>query len=273
MPPIADIPLAFDLTSLDERCDEIMNRIYCDTTPPRALPIDLTFRVLTANDSFTERRNVMAGYRWHRLTSLFLAQNPDRSLELFDFILAQDDGLSSIRTGSYSSQIADKIAESHPQEVWERVANVLLTGDSHTRFVVTHWLGDSGFEDRPQFGAIRLFPVNQIITWIEQDRDNRLWKIFSALPKTLDDIYGGQLTRLMIEKNEQNENFCNSLCTYFTTGGWSGPESAYLGRKRDEARRWYSEIPSLSVQRWLSKYIDHLSQRITAAEIQEERGY
>lgn len=56
-------------------------------------------------------------------------------------------------------------------------------------------------------------------------------------------------------------------------GGWSGLESNYLSRKRDLARKWMSEFPSAKVQLWLGRYIEYLSNRIEAAQIDEEREF
>lgn len=101
---------------------------------------------------------------------------------------------------------------------------------------------------------------------------DRAWKILRCLPKTLDESRGGKLTELFIESFGEDE-LGNSLIGHFWTGGWWGPESQYLARKRDKAREWILEIKSGKVLAWLYRYIEYLNQRIPEAELREERGF
>ena len=101
----------------------------------------------------------------------------------------------------------------------------------------------------------------------------RLWLIQDVLPITLNEDDGGTLTRLFIEEFCDDESIANGVCVHFHMGGWSGPESIYLSKKRDSARLWISEIQSPKIQVWLGKYIDYLNNRIEQCQIREEREF
>jgi hypothetical protein len=96
--------------------------------------------------------------------------------------------------------------------------------------------------------------------------------LLRCLPKTLDESKGGKLTRLFLQKFGDSE-LGGTLMVHFWTGGWSGPESEHFTAKRDEARRWVSEVKSGKVVAWLYRYMEALNELIARAEIREERGF
>ncbi len=106
-----------------------------------------------------------------------------------------------------------------------------------------------------------------------QDPQNRAWKLIRCLPKTLNEDEGGKLTKLFLEAFGDDEELSGSLIGHFWTGGYSGPESANLERKRDKARQWISETKSGKILSWLYRYIENLTKMIKKAEIEEERRF
>lgn len=251
---------------------DILHGVYCDKKSSEPLPVELTYDVLTANEFMSSENNVMHGYHWGVVAKKFVAEQPSQALNLLKFIVTRMERLSGIRNVSEPSQVADEIVKEHPHEAWQIISAALENKDAH-RFNITHWLGDGGFEDQPDLGAIRFLDVNDLIYWVDEKREDRLWLILHMLPKTLDDTPGGRLTRTFLERYGSDERLGQSLISHFWTGGWWGPESKYLQRKRDTARRWLGEISSPTIQLWLSKYIDYLGERISAAEISEEREF
>lgn len=139
---------------------------------------------------------------------------------------------------------------------------------------VLGWLSDEiGFEEDAKENAIRYFDPAVVLAWVAEQPEKRIRLIGRCLPKTLDFDEGGILTRLFIEAYGDDEEIRYFLISHFWGGGWTGPESAYLMRKRDKARKWVSEIRSDKIQTWLSMYIDALTKDIIRAEINEERRF
>lgn len=255
-------------------CIQLVQDYYFDKGSTGDFPEDLIFKVLTAAPS-NDNHDQMYGFYWDIIAKKFLKKHPNRNMDLFKDITSDMGRISRYGSTDYIANIADEIVKEHPQETWGIVSE-LLVSESKNRYELVFWLGDTtGFGDSPKHGAIIYMPAQDIINWINADVDVRRWLIQEVLPKTLDEDEdtGGQLTRLFIEEFCDDDSITRSLCGHFHMGGWSGPESLYLSKKRDTARRWMSEIPSTKIQVWLGKFIDYLSNRIETSKIQEEREF
>lgn len=239
----------------------------------RDYPEEVVIRLLKAEGAFDKDADTMVGYHWHNIAKGFMEKYPTRNLELFSVILANMHNLSGLRQMSYPSQIADNIAQTHPADTWELVTAHIERDDENGYYVLS-WLSEGfSFGDEYNGGAIRYFNPDVIMAWVAKQPDKREPLIRHCLPKSLDVDDGGALTRLFIDIYGDKEDTAHALISHFWTGGWSGPESAYLMRKRDKARGWVSEIRSDKIQAWLTMYIDYLNKRIVAAEIEEERRF
>lgn len=237
---------------------------------PKHLPENLAFRLITSAAMLQKEVDSMSGHRWHEIAERFRKQYPKRDIELFSAIIGNVHNLSRIRSMSYPSQIADEIVKDHPHETWKIISSA-LEADSENRYYILSWLGDEmAFDERPGRGAVRYIDPDEIMHWIKERPDERARPFCEALPKTLD-ANDGTLTREYIEAFASNERIAGLLMAHFWTGGWSGPESEYLSRKRDKARQWLSQTTTPNVQDWLSRYIQDLSGRIESARISEER--
>ena len=252
-------------------CTRLVYDYYFDEGGSEDFPESLVFDVLTRL-TLTEADNLMVMSRvMSEIARGFLQKHPNRKIDLFKEITRNMRRISRY-VNTDIANVADNIVKDHPRETWETVSEFLVS-ESENRYKLIHWLGDTGSEDRPKHGAINHMPAEDIIDWIKADVDGRRRLIQRVLPKTLNENADGRLTRLFIEEFCGDDHVASSLFGHFYTGGWSGPESDYLSRKRDAARQWLKEIPSVKIQLWLGKYIDYLNGRIEVAKIREEREF
>ena len=248
------------------------NKDRNNNPPPSIFPEDLVFKVLTAKTT-DNNHNQMYGYYWDVIARKFLNQHPDRKIELFENMMIDAGRISRHGTTKYIAEIADEIVEEYPDETW-KITSELMVSDTKNFYELIFWLGDrGGFDDEKIHGPINKMPALDIIKWIKEDVENRLWLIREVLPKTLNEDEGGTLTRLFIEEFCDDESIANGVSVHFHMGGSTGPESIYLSQKRDAARLWLSEIHSPKIQVWLGKYIDYLNNRIEQCQIREEREF
>lgn len=252
-------------------CIQLVQNYYFNKKPSSEFPERLVFEVLTAAPP-TEKQDHRYGYCWGKVAENFLKRHPNQSITLLTEILTSRRRISHYGNSDYIAKTADKIVIAYPKESW-KIVSELLASKIENRYEIICWLGDTGFEDTPHKGTISYMPAKEIINWIKEDLEERLWLIREILPKTLDQNAGDQLTYLFIEEFCDDDKMASSLFAHFHMGGWSGNESNYLARKRDSARRWMSEISSIKIQLWLGKFIDYLNNRIEVAQIQEERGF
>lgn len=252
---------------------EITDRYFINGKIKRKCSEQLLYRLLTSHGFFEKDSDTMLGYHWNNIAKMFMEQYPARHLELFSVILANMHNLSGLRQMSYPIQIADAIAQTHPANAWELVT-AHIEHDNENGYYILNWLSDEiSFDDEHKGNAIYYFDPTVVMAWVAEKPEKRIRLIRHCLPKTLDISEGGALTHLFIDRYGKNEDTAHDLIFHFWTGGWSGPESVYLMRKRDKARKWVSEISSDNIQAWLSMYIDYLTKRIVAAEIEEERRF
>jgi len=252
---------------------ELTDRYFIESKSKRICPEKLLFRVITSLGCFVKDSDTMLDYHWGKVAKLFMDQYPERHLELFSVILENMHNLSGLRQLCHPSQIADNIAQAHPAAAWAIVTSHIERDDENGYYVLS-WLSDEmGFEEDAKGNAIRYFDPTVVMAWIAEKPEMRVLLIGHCLPKTLDIDDGGTLTRLFIDAYGDDEEIRRYLISHFWGGGWTGPESAYLMRKRDKARKWVSEIRSDKIQAWLSMYIEALTKDIIRAEINEERRF
>jgi len=254
-------------------CIEHFYSFYIRKEKALSLPEEITFSLLSSPFSGDSDDSNMGDYYWGNVAEKFLEKYPFRAMDLFASILSREDRLSPIGTSQYISQVADNIVGIHPSESWKIISNKLEGEYSTKQFEITNWLGDSGFGKGARKEPISLIPADEIISWIDEDKEKRLHTVSSMLPQTLSVEEGGMLTKLFIEKYCGDESIVNSVISHFCSGMWSGPVSIHYSEKRDAARKWFGETDSSEVQQWLGKYIDRLSDSIEEEQIREERKF
>jgi predicted XRE-type DNA-binding protein len=237
----------------------------------RPIPRERPLRALVASANALGHREPMRDFYWGRLAKLFVHAHPQDATSLLDAALTSVE-LSSLMN-SEASKVLIEILKAKPLESWQAIAS-LLKGEAIGSFRVAHWLSGEVFEERQtEPSPAAYFPVEAVINWIKEDPAARATRALQFLPKTLDPGLGGRLTERFIEEFSGNQNIAGGLTGHFWAGGWSGPRSAYLERKRDSARHWLSAAKSHAVQSWLSEFIAGLSADIESAKIGEERGF
>lgn len=236
-----------------------------------ALPPKLTLESLCAAAYAKNNRNSMRGFYWGRVAAAFLKANPSDQFALLETILAS--GLLSGHRGSDAQKIAEEVLKASPSEAWKVITGRLASGDP-TRYDLLGWLSGELFGQKSnEWPPASLLPVEEVIGWAREDPERRAWKVMQILPKTVIPAKGGELTARFIEEFGNLDQMAGTLCAHFWAGSWSGPESLYLEKKREAARRWLSESVSTEVQDWLSKFISQLTADIERAKIREEREF
>ncbi len=242
---------------------------YFSQSSSADFPEELVFEVLALHPEAEDRHSITLG-DWKRIAKRFIKKHPMRSVDLLNDILRSMRQISMYNR--LLVEIADEIVRDRPSESWKIISETLVLRPED-RLTVIHWLADTGFENMPRPSAANYLPAEKVLRWLKEDPEKRQRLILEILPKTLDQETGGKLTRLFIEEFCDDDRMASSLFVHFHMGGWTGPESDYLSRKRDAARQWLKGISSVKIQVWLGKYIDHLNGLIEGSEIREEREF
>jgi hypothetical protein len=244
---------------------------FFDKEEPRSCDEGLLFKLITHPYFFKRDKNEHHHYAWYEVTKGFRRRFPNRDVDVFNVILSSGNDLG-IRHSNYPAQIADAIARDHPDDAWAIVSRKLELNDQRSVWLQIWVGGGVSFGDAKFAGPVTVFNPESVMGWVRENPEERAQRLLPCLPKTLDENRGGKLTRLFVE-SFGDRRLGDSLIGHFWTGGWSGPQSAYLAGKRDEARNWISKIKSGKVLTWLYRYIDYLNDAIAQAETSEEREF
>mgnify|MGYP002040169521 FL=1 len=235
---------------------------------------EFVFDVISKNIPGERHPNTMRSYHWRNVCLKLIKWDVTSALSLLDVVLS---GMGKVYRLSYDSNIvalANELVRTDPSGSWKIVSTHFEKTLPKWRSDLFSWLkgGLSGFDEKVQSGAIADLPMSEIIKWIEIDRIVRAPLIARSTLGTLDDEHGGRLTRVLLSRYGYLESVQSGISATFHSGGWSGPASAYLKRKRENFRRWLASGFEIEITQWIEGEIEYLDRRIQEEEIIEERS-
>ena len=116
-----------------------------------------------------------------------------------------------------------------------------------------------------------MLPVDLIISWIDIDPVARAGLIGHCVPGTLDLEAGGKISTALIAKYPSIDGVKSGIGAAFHSGGWTGPTSLHLKRKREKLRDWLTRGFAFEVNQWIESELEYIDKNIEREEIAEER--
>ena len=234
---------------------------------------DFVFGVVTAGIHFEERLDTMHAYHWNRVCEKLIAHDPEKALPLLDVLLQQMGSNYRLSYDSYVKSLAKSLCRMSPTEAWGIVASHLLSSAPEWRGDILNWLKDGfgSFDEREIAPPIAEFPLQLILNWIAQDPEERASMIAHFAPSSLDDEFGGALTRALLMNYRNYDGVVIGISCNFHSGYWVGPRSQHLRSRRDRFRNWLNKGFDAHVMSWIENEIIDMDREIEAAEISEER--
>jgi hypothetical protein len=251
---------------------ELLDSSPFDDTSP--FTSDFVFGVVSGSLPDDESWDVMRGYHWKNVCAKLIHWDAGKILPLLDTLLV---GMRTNYQLSYDFNIApfaDELVQADPAGAWTIVKAHIEETLPKWRRDLLHWLkgGISTFDEKESNGPIVDLPVPEILEWIEKDPEPRAVLIAHATPASLDHDQGGLLTRELLARYGQFDGVQNGISATFHSGGWTGPASSYLKKKREKLRRWLAADFEYEVVQWIEAKIEDLDRSIEREEIDEERS-
>jgi hypothetical protein len=215
----------------------------------------------------------MSGYIWKKVCNKLIKWDASYAMPLLDALFTEMGKEYRLSYDSYVGTLANELASMDTSGTWSLLVKHFEATLPKWRSDLLSWLqgGMMRFDQEKNYSPIADLPITEIFLWIEQDIENRAALIAHAAPPTLDDEGGGQLTRELLTRYYSIDGVSNGISAIFHSGGFTGPRSQHLKRKRDMLRTWLSVGFQYEVTQWVEGELDELGQSIEAAEIAEER--
>jgi hypothetical protein len=216
----------------------------------------------------------MRGYYWKNVCSKLIKWDASRTLPLLDALLTEMGKVYRLSYDSDVVSLANELVLADPTGAWNIVKAHFEESLPKWRGDLFQWLkgGLAGFDEKEPRGAIAELPVTEILEWIEEDPERRAALMAHAASPTFDDEHGGRLTRELLYRYGQFGGVRNGISAAFHSGGWTGPTSAHLKRKREKFRRWLAAGFEIEISQWIEAEIEYLDRNIEREEIDEERS-
>lgn len=216
---------------------------------------------------------------WIETLERFIEQHPEKFTFFLDKFIEFLEGKSYSDISHQEKNIRRAlfyITKMDPDEVWNRIKNVLLPVRDPRSSFLAHWL--SGGIDK--ISPLTLFNPDDIWDWVEEDVEERAPYLASFIPAILfhseDDSC---LTREFLMKYGNIENVRRSFSINFfnssgiiTSSKTYPPSMTYKSRK-ESLIEFSKDEEDTNVKKWISEYIsNYINRDIRRAEIEEERG-
>lgn len=251
---------------------ELLDSIPFNASSP--FSSEFVFGVVSRFIPGEESRNVMGSFHWKNVCLKLIKWDPSSSLLLLNAMLTE---MGKVYRLSYDADVVlltNEIVCANPTGAWEIVKTHFEEALPKWRDDLFSWLkgGLSGFDEEEPRGAIADLPVPEILEWIEEDPASRAALIAHAALGTLDENKGGRLTRELLYRYGQLKGVQSGISATFHSGGWVGPTSAYLRRRREKLRQWLAAGFEIEVMQWIEEEIEYFDRNIEREEINEERS-
>lgn len=234
---------------------------------------DLVLDVLSRTLPNDDNHDVMRGYHWKQVGEKLIKWQPASANPVLDMLLTKMTEVYALSYDHYIEPFASSVVLVSPIDAWETIRKHLEQSLPKWASGILNWLkgGLGGFDEKEKRGAIANLPIPDILVWIEVDPASRAGLIAHATPGTLNDEHGGLLTRELLARYTHVDGVKSGISASFHSGGWMGPTSEHLKRRRDKLRLWLGAGFHIEVVKWVEEELESLDKSIEREQMKEER--
>lgn len=243
---------------------------FDDTSPFASMTVYTALcRAIPSDQGWNDSR----GYDWQHVCEKLIKWNSHFAQPLLDALLTEMDSHYRLSYDHYVESVSIELVKVDPVGAWQVIARHFEATLPKWRSDLLNWLkgGISGFNEKVVNAPINLLSIVSILEWIDVDPGKRACLIAHCVPGTLDIEAGGQLTSVLIAKYVNVDGVKSGISASFHSGGWSGPTSLHLKKKREKLREWLSRGFDFEVVQWIESELEQIDKSIEREEIAEER--
>jgi len=217
--------------------------------------------------------NDSRGYDWQNACKKLIEFDDHFAIPLLDALFTEMGHHYRLSYDRYVESVSLELVKADPIGAWQLIARHFEATLPKWRSDLLSWLkgGIAGFHEKADSAPVNLLPVDSIISWIDIDPAARASLIGHCVPGTLDLEAGGKLSIALIAKYPAIDGVKSGISAAFRSGGWSGPTSLHLKRKREKLRDWLTHGFEFEVTQWIESELEYIDKNIEREEIAEER--
>jgi hypothetical protein len=217
--------------------------------------------------------NDSRGYDWQNACEKLIEFDKHFAMPLLDALLTEMGHHYRLSYDHYVESVTLELVKTDPISAWQLIARHFEATLPKWRSDLLSWLkgGLASFHEKADDAPINLLPIDLIISWIDIDPVARAGLIGHCVPGTLDLEAGGKLSIALIAKYPAIDGVKNGISAAFHSGGWTGPTSLHLKRKREKLRDWLTRGSGFEVTQWIESELEYIDKNIEREEIAEER--
>jgi hypothetical protein len=194
-------------------------------------------------------------YGWSQLALVEVAEHgPELAGLIFDLV----DSHELMLHGSYDLEVLAACAQQHPEPVWDDLSFRLANGAWRIQMQIRGSL------------LLPAFPAHVIEHWIGKDVER------ARIAASIAPVEGEQpkpIARYLLQHFGDDEELGSSLAGTFTSGSWTGPESARIAGQIAQLNSWRAQRDEpLGVRQWAARMVDGLEARRQSALQREAEG-
>ncbi|RNJ75642.1 MAG: hypothetical protein EB828_04580 [Nitrosopumilus sp. D6] len=222
----------------------------------------LLHKTLTCEQSVT-LHDVVASHYWKETALEFTRQYPDDSLKIAKIVIenmGQDNFFNYSRSDIF--EVLNEITRIRPRKTWNIISPCLGPPIDERAFAIQKWLQG---EARLREGVLPVIPTDEVITWIEQDKDTRAGYAAKFLPAKFETV------REFLTRYGDQEQVHRQLAINFNNEAWSGSAITHYVEKKKKFEKLKEKESDKNVLSWLDYYIKSIKGDIERSQEIEER--
>jgi hypothetical protein len=250
---------------------------YSSSENNKELPVELALSILgkSVNAGGSQEQQALDDYQWVSIATKLYQQKSDAGFAIVDLIFK---GLQDRAVFSHFDapvlELLDTITKSYPKEVWQQLLPYLPGGEHKDNHDIIQWLhGENHFGMR-RLGALDLFPPELLFAWLENDVEERAWRVAYGFvfPTLAPNSQGLSFARELLVRYGERDDVQRNLMANFDTGGWMGNASDYYAGNLEGLNNYRKTEQHPKVLTFIDQYSSVLKKRIEESRIEEERG-
>lgn len=213
------------------------------------------------------------GYDWKSVCQKLIEWDANFVQSLLMKLLSEMEHNYRWSYDHYVESVSIELVKADPAGAWNVISHQFESTLPKWRSDLTNWLkgGLAGFDDKAVNAPINWLPIAAVLEWIDVAPEIRAGLIAHCVPGTLDSEEGGQLTSALLTKYHHIDGVKSGISATFHSGGWTGPTSLHLKKKRSKLRDWLSGGFDFEVNQWIESELEYIDKNIEREEIGEER--